>query len=108
MENLSLTLSLLVAGLIIGFLATIAVGACIRSICEAFQAGSSHRWTGLITLMIYVPLLSYTMRNMVEVAPMILGILLSTSSLGMVFLISNIRAVRHQTTKNPSSSPSAG
>ncbi len=108
MENLSLTLSLLLAGLIIGFLATIAVGACIRGICEAFQAGSSHRWSGLITLMIYVPLVSYAMRNMMEVAPMILGVLLSASSLGILFLISNIQASQHQTTKNPPSLPSAG
>lgn len=94
MENLSLTLSLLVAGLIIGFLATIAVGACIRSICEAFQAGSSHRWTGLITLMIYVPLLSYTMRNMMEVLPMVIGIIFSSIVISSLIVIKNYRETR--------------
>lgn len=108
MENLSLTLSLLLAGLIIGFLGTIAVGACIRGICEAIHAGSSHRWSGLITLMIYVPLLTYAMRNMMEVAPMVLGIILSAFSLGIIFLVSNIQTNQHPATKNPPSLPRAG
>ena len=93
MENLPLTLSLLVAGLIIGLFLSIAVATIICGICDALAPGSSPRRSGFIMLMIYLPTFVFLMRNMTEVLPMIIGVMISSSIISIAVLIKNIRAI---------------
>lgn len=95
MDNLSLTLSLLFAGLIIGILISLAIAAVIRGFCETIAPGSSPRKGGLIMLMIYLPTFVFLMRNMTEVAPMIVGITISSTLVSIVMLIKNIRTIKN-------------
>ena len=102
MDNLPLTAALTFAGLIIGFCMSIAVATVLRGICEAIQTGSAQRKVGLIMAMVYLPLFTFLMRNMTEVLPMIIGILISSCLITIAVLIRNVRA-----TKNPLSLPNA-
>ncbi len=103
MDNLALTASLTFAGLIIGLCISIAVATLLRGVCEAIQTGSAQRKVGLIMAMVYLPLFTFLMRNMTEVLPMIIGILISSCIITIAVLIRNIRA-----TKNPLPLPKAG
>ncbi len=103
MQNLSLTLSLFAAGLVVGLFLSLGVASTISGICNAIAPGSSKRKVGLIMVMIYLPVFLFLMRHMTEVMPMIIGIGLSSSVISIAVLIKNIRA-----TKNPLPLPKAG
>jgi hypothetical protein len=95
-ENLSLTLSLLFAGLIIGILLSLAMATIISGFCDALAPGSSPRRSGFVMLMLYLPCFLFLMRNMTEVMPMIVGVMLGSTFISIAILIKNI-----QTIKNP-------
>lgn len=91
MDNLSLTLQLFAAGLIIGLFLSIPSAAIISGICEALQPNSSQRKVGLIMLMVYIPLFTYLMRNMTEVLPMVIGVIVSSCVLAISVMIKKHR-----------------
>jgi len=103
MDNLSLTLELGLAGLIIGLFLSIAIATIISGFCDALAPGSSSRRSGYIMLIIYLPSFLFLMRNMTEVTPMIVGVMLSSTIISIAVLIKNIRAI-----KNPLPLPKAG
>ena len=96
MEHFSLWSSLTFAGLIIGLLISIAVGATIHGLCTYFGADLAPRATGLLMVMVYLPLFLFLMRHMSEVMPMIIGIMISSTAISITTLVQNFRA-----TKNP-------
>lgn len=91
MDNLSLTLQLFAAGLIIGLFLGLPTAAIISGICEALQPDSSQHKVGLIMVMIYVPLFTYLMRNMTEVLPMVIGVIVSSSVIAISVMIKKYR-----------------
>jgi nicotinamide riboside transporter PnuC len=91
MDNLSLTLQLFTAGLIIGLFLSLPSAAIISGICEALQPDSSQHKVGLIMVMIYVPLFTYLMRNMTEVLPMVIGVVVSSSVIAISVMIKKYR-----------------
>ena len=103
MEHFSLWSSLAFAGLIIGLLISMAVGATINGVCSYFGDDLADRATGLLMVMVYLPLFLFLMRHMTEVTPMIVGIMISSAAVSITTLVQNFRA-----SKNPPSSPNAG
>jgi hypothetical protein len=103
MEDFSLWSSLAFAGLIIGLLISIAAGATIHGLCSYFGADLADRATGLLMVMVYLPLFLFLMRKMTEVTPMIIGIMISSAAISITILIQNFRA-----TKNPQTLPKVG
>ena len=91
MDHLSLTLQLFAAGLMIGLFLSLPTAAIISGICEALQPDSSQHKVGLIMIMIYVPLFTFFMRNMTEVLPMMIGIILSSSTIAISVMIKKYR-----------------
>jgi hypothetical protein len=87
MDNLSLTLQLFAAGLIIGLFLSLPTAAIISGICEALQPDSSQHKVGLIMVMIYVPVFTYLMRKMTEVLPMVIGVMVSSSVIAISVMI---------------------
>lgn len=78
MDNWSLSLSLLLAGLVIGMLISLAVAAVLQGLCEWLTLGSSVRRLGVLMLMLYMPILTAVWWNkLVEVTPMAIGVLIS-------------------------------
>jgi len=86
MENLALTAELAFAGLIIGLFLSLPLAAIISGICEALQPGSSQHKVGLLMVMVYVPLFAYLMRNMTEVLPMVIGVIISSSAISITVM----------------------
>lgn len=105
MESISLTLSLLVAGLSLGLFISIAVACILSGICEALQQGSSQHKVGLLMVMVYVPLFIFLMRNMGEVLPMVIGVIISSTLTSIAVMI---KQYRETLIKNPPSLPRAG
>ncbi len=105
MDNLSLIVELTAAGLIIGLCLSLAVATIISGICEALQPGSSQHKVGLLMLMVYVPLFVFLMRNMTEVLPMVIGIIVSSTAISIAVMI---KKYKEELTKNPPSLPRAG
>ena len=91
MDHLSLTLQLFAAGLMIGLFLSLPTAAIISGICEALQPDSSQHKVGLIMIMIYVPLFTFLMRNMTEVLPMMIGIIISSSIVAISVMIKKYR-----------------
>ena len=91
MDHLSLTLQLFAAGLMIGLFLSLPTAAIISGICEALQPDSSQHKVGLIMIMIYVPLFTFFMRNMTEVLPMMIGIIVSSSIIAISVMIKKYR-----------------
>lgn len=91
MDHLSLTLQLFAAGLMIGLFLSLPTAAIISGICEALQPDSSQHKVGLIMIMIYVPLFTFLMRNMTEVLPMMIGIIISSSIIAISVMIKKYR-----------------
>ena len=91
MDHLSLTLQLFVAGLMIGLFLSLPTAAIISGICEALQPDRSQHKVGLIMIMIYVPLFTFLMRNMTEVLPMMIGIIISSSIIAISVMIKKYR-----------------
>lgn len=91
MDNLSPTLSLFAAGLIIGLFLSLPTAAIINGICEALQPGSSQHKVGLIMVMVYVPLFTFLMRNMTEVLPMVIGVIFSSSVVSISVMVKKYR-----------------
>ncbi len=105
MDNLSLMIELTAAGLIIGLCLSLAVAAIISGICEALQPGSSQHKVGLLMVMVYVPLFIFLMRNMGEVLPMVIGVIISSTLTSIAVMI---KKYRETLIKNPPSLPRAG
>lgn len=79
MDSLALNTALLLAGLVIGLLSSIAVGACLQGFCEWLRVGSSKRGLGFVMLLLYMPTLAFVWRNKLEEVPaMAYGVLLSS------------------------------
>jgi len=91
MDHLSLTLQLFAAGLMIGLFLSLPTAAIISGICKALQPDSSQHKVGLIMIMIYVPLFTFLMRNMTEVLPMMIGIIISSSIVAISVMIKKYR-----------------
>ena len=91
MDHLSLSLQLFAAGLMIGLVLSLPTAAIISGICEALQPDSSQHKVGLIMIMIYVPLFTFLMRNMTEVLPMMIGIIISSSIVAISVMIKKYR-----------------
>jgi len=91
MDHLSLSLQLFAAGLMIGLVLSLPTAAIISGICEALQPDSSQHKVGLIMIMIYVPLFTFLMRNMTEVLPMMIGIIISSSIIAISVMIKKYR-----------------
>ena len=91
MDHLSLTLQLFAAGLMIGLFLSLPTAAIISGICEALQPDRSQHKVGLIMIMIYVPLFTFLMRNMTEVLPMMIGIIISSSIIAISVMIKKYR-----------------
>lgn len=84
MPDWSLDTSLLIAGLVLGLLISIAAGAVLEGLCEWLAPESSQRKLGILMLLLYVPILAYVWRyKMEEVTPMAAGVLIS----GLIFSI---------------------
>lgn len=92
MENLSLAASLFIAGLIIGLLISFAVSSILCAICEAIYSGSANRRLGTVMLMLYVPTLAFLIRDMTEVTPMIVGVLISSFIISAIYIIKNLKS----------------
>jgi len=86
MDNYILTAELTAAGLIIGLFLSLPLAAIISGICEALQPGSSQHKVGLLMVMVYVPLFAYLMRNMTEVLPMVIGVIISSSAISITVM----------------------
>jgi nicotinamide riboside transporter PnuC len=102
MDHLSLIIELTAAGLIIGLCLSLAVATIISGICEALQPGSSQHKVGLLMLMVYIPLFAFLMRNMTEVLPMIIGVMISSSIVSISVMIKKYREELEQMQLKPS------
>ena len=91
MDNYILTAELAAAGLMIGLFLSLPLAAIISGICEALQPGSSQHKVGLLMVMVYVPLFAYLMRNMTEVLPMVIGVMISSSAISIAVMIKKYR-----------------
>ena len=91
MDNYILTAELAAAGLIIGLFLSLPLAAIISGICEALQPGSSQHKVGLLMVMVYVPLFAYLMRNMTEVLPMVIGVIISSSAISIAVMFKKYR-----------------